>query len=255
MELTLAQPFNAKKDYSGWYSSQKLDGYRCTSDGQGGLISRNGIKFPDSPLARVLPYGICLDGELLLEDSIFESHAALRRKTVDKCWNSVIFNVFDIVTTDAIIYEHRYNHLKTIILALDHPQVRLVEHVKVKNNSEAQEWAKAVIAQGGEGLMLRNPLMLYESKRTSNLVKIKAMMDTEAILQGYEAGKGKYVGKIGSYIMQMPTGKKFKLSGMSDELREYSNAPEVGTVITYNYNELTTHRLPRFPRFSRIYSP
>ena len=51
MELTLAQPFNAKKDYSGWYSSQKLDGYRCTSDGQGGLISRNGIKFPDSPLA------------------------------------------------------------------------------------------------------------------------------------------------------------------------------------------------------------
>ena len=41
-------------------------------------------------------------------------------------------------------------------------------------------------------------------------------------------------------------------SGLKDNEREAGNVPQVGTVITFKYFELTKDGIPRFPTFLRI---
>lgn len=74
--------------------------------------------------------------------------------------------------------------------------------------------------------------------------------DDEALVTGYEEGKGKHQGRTGALVCRSRTGKTFKVgSGLTDAQREAP--PAVGSVITYKYNELTNDGIPRFPTFLR----
>ena len=46
---------------------------------------------------------------------------------------------------------------------------------------------------------------------------------------------------------------KFYLSGMDDEIRgNYEKTHPIGTVVTFQYNEMTKTGAPRFGRYQRI---
>ena len=101
--------------------------------------------------------------------------------------------------------------------------------------------------------MLREPGSYYETKRSNTLLKVKQVLDTEAVIIGYKPGKGKYKGLLGAYEMQMPNGNEFELSGMDDAMRH--DPLPVGTIVTYEYQELTDSGKPRHPRYLRVFSP
>ena len=64
-------------------------------------------------------------------------------------------------------------------------------------------------------------------------------------------GKGKYTHVLGAMIVEMPSGKQFKIgSGFSDAERQ--NPPEVGETITYQYRGKTKNGIPRFATFLRV---
>ena len=263
MSLTLAKVADFKRqDYTGWLYSYKLDGYRASSYGKTSISSRTGNKFAVTPdFLATFPDNLELDGELLRPGKDFESHGALRKKHADAAvWDSVEFHVFDYITNENIPYTERLKRLKTMVSSIDSKTpIRLVDQGIIESNEHAQQLASDAIAAGKEGIMLRNPQMLYEQKRTANLAKIKVTMDAEAVVIGYIHGKGKNKLRIGSYKCEMicqdtreHTGKQFNMAGMSDELREFKNAPVIGTIVTYTYNDVTKNGIPRHPRFLRV---
>ena len=76
---------------------------------------------------------------------------------------------------------------------------------------------------------------------------------------GRVEGKGRNEGRLGALVctsmMEGSSEKKdqFKVgSGFSDYEREWENAPQLGSVITYRYFELTDAGKPRFPSFVRV---
>jgi len=64
---------------------------------------------------------------------------------------------------------------------------------------------------GGEGLMLRHPTARHRAGRTSDLLKVKSFQDDEALITGYEQGKGKYAGMVGALVCVARSGARFKV--------------------------------------------
>lgn len=83
-----------------------------------------------------------------------------------------------------------------------------------------------ILAEGGEGLILRQPFAPYTCARTRELLKHKPLQDAEATVIGYLWGKlpdhrksltgtavGERLGVMGGMLVQLPNEKQFILSG------------------------------------------
>jgi DNA ligase-1 len=80
---------------------------------------------------------------------------------------------------------------------------------------------------GGEGVMLRHPDSLWTPTRTKDLLKVKKLQDDEATVTGYTTGRktdkgSKLLGKMGALVTDY-RGKRFELSGFTDEERRFEN--------------------------------
>uniref|UniRef100_A0A6B2LJR8 ATP-dependent DNA ligase family profile domain-containing protein n=1 Tax=Arcella intermedia TaxID=1963864 RepID=A0A6B2LJR8_9EUKA len=89
------------EDPTGWFMSEKLDGFRAFWDGSK-LYSRNGNIISSVPeeFTRLFPQDVCLDGELWVGYDQYNTLASIIRKTAPQeeayeMWKEVKFNVFD----------------------------------------------------------------------------------------------------------------------------------------------------------------
>lgn len=66
--------------------------------------------------------------------------------------------------------------------------------------------------------MLKDPLSLYERKRSLKLLKVKKFDDAEAIVIGHQKGEGRCIGMLGALIVKsFVDGQTFKVgSGFDD---------------------------------------
>jgi len=130
---------------------------------------------------------------------------------------------------------------------------------------------------GGEGLMLRKPESSWMPKRTATLLKVKKLLDSEAKVIGYVSGRrtekgSKLLGKLGALIVEWQ-GKRFELSGFTDEERMFNSDSQaahaaaypgkempnwvsavhfpLGSIVTFKYRELTNDGIPKEARFYR----
>merc|ERR1711998_786816 len=91
----------------------------------------------------------------------------------------------------------------------------------------------------------------YEGKRSHNLLEVKTFKDDEAIVLGHQRGTGKHSGRLGALECRNRSGALFKIgTGFTDAQRE--RPPQVGSVVTYRFFELTPAKVPRFPAFMRV---
>ena len=96
--------------------------------------------------------------------------------------------------------------------------------------------------------MLRSPGSYYEGKRSNTLLKVKSVVEDEAVVVGHQAGKGKNSGRLGALIVRNKQRIQFKIgSGFTDLERD--DPPEVGSTVKYCYQELTEAGKPRFPTY------
>lgn len=157
-----------------------------------------------------------------------------------------------------------------------HRQVKLPSGL-----NEAVEYAnrfvEGVLAEGGEGAILRDPRAVWTPKRVHTCVKWKPSLDDEGTLVGYTAGRdtskgGKHRGKIGALILDY-NGKRLELSGLTDVEREFLTKADQewawqhpgedlpgnteaehfvrGQQITFLYRELTKDGIPKEARYLR----
>ena len=259
------------QNVGGWLASEKLDGVRAYWDGRN-LRSRNGkiLAAPEGWSAHFPPFA--LDGELYTARGEFEKiQSIVMDKTPSAtAWSEIKFYVFDVPEASGGLLE-RLSELEKFIAK--NPQagqnLKIIKQVKVKDNSEFEAFAEAVIAKGGEGAVVREPNAPYERKRSKNALKYKKFKDAECEVISINKGSGKYAGLMGSVtckslgaagsnpdeqndeLLQPASGVKFKIgSGFSDE--ERANPPKIGSIITYKYQNLTAKGVPRFPVFLRV---
>ena len=78
--------------------------------------------------------------------------------------------------------------------------------------------------------MLRESKSVYVPMRSKTLYEVKTFLDADAVVIGYEAGKGKRKGVCEALKCRMASGKEFKIgTGLSDSVRE--NPPKIVPIL------------------------
>ncbi|WP_107855498.1 DNA ligase [Neisseria weaveri] len=244
-DLILAKEYE-NQDIRGWAMSEKLDGVRAYWDGKQ-LISRQGYPFtPPAGYTRHFP-PYPLDGELFSRRGAFEQiSAAVRSKAGD--WSTIRLHVFDVPKAEGNLYR-RLNKLQTWLDKHPKAPITIIRQIPARDTGHAKQFLKQTEAQGGEGIMLRHPDSVYQSGRSSTLLKMKTAHDAECTVTRHHEGKGKYTGKLGAISCKNQYGEFRIGSGFKDADR--SNPPLVGSTITYQYRGFTQKGTPRFATYLR----
>lgn len=243
--VLLAESWDAVTDLTGWWMSEKLDGVRAYWDGKQ-FISRQGNLFLAPEWFTAGLPAAPLDGELWVGRKAFtETISIVRSQGGGDRWRQVRFVVFDAPAHGGG-FEARLRFLDDLLnrrgleftSALPHEPCRGPDHLLAELGR--------IEALGGEGLMFRQPGSLYAPGRSPTLLKVKRFHDAEAKVIGYEAGLGKHTGRVGSLLVELPSGVRFNVgTGLKDA--ERVTPPAIGTTITFKYQELSRDGVPRFP--------
>ncbi len=268
---------------------RKLDGVRCltvidyesktvTQYTRNGKVLENFKHITDYLSNYIEEFGrsYCIDGEIM-SSSFQDLMKQVHRKDNVKA-NDAVLNVFDIVPLfefkqgkSTLGQRRRSAFLKgfenifndsgfiTIVPQREFDLDSLVDEIEFK------DYMKQMIAEGYEGVMLKDPNAPYECKRTTSWLKIKPFIEVSLAVTSVEEGTGRNVGKLGAIVCEgTDDGKRIVVncgSGFTDEQRaEFWEARDtlVGQVVevradaaTRSQDSETTWSL-RFPRFLRF---
>lgn len=259
-EILLFKDFNKIKEQNltGYFMSEKLDGVRGLWSGSEFKTRQNQvIKTPSFFTKNFPPFA--LDGELYINQNGFDKISALVRskEAKDEAWQMVSYNVFDVPEAcekfklKVCSLQNRLAVLKSHLDKYPNAFIKIISQIPIENKQHLENFYQSIIKNGGEGVIIRKNLATYEKGRSNNALKLKPFEDAECMVIGYTDGKGKFLGKIGALLCEMPNGKIIKIgSGLKD--RDRNNPPPLNSIITYKFNGLTKNALPRFPVFLRI---
>ncbi|WP_372985967.1 DNA ligase [Marinobacter sp.] len=249
--LPLANVYQKGVNLADYWVSEKLDGVRAYWDGEK-LWSRGGHvyqapnwfteDFPTHPL----------DGELWLGRGRFAELSGIVRtaRPDEASWRQVAFHVFDYPSPN-IPFSKRYEKLKRLVEATESDYLRLVEQKPISGHEALIAELNRIVAAGGEGLMLKRKASRYLAGRSDDLLKVKTFQDSEAVVVDHIKGQGKYEGLLGSLLVELPDGRRFRIgTGFSDD--ERANPPQPGQLITFKHHGYTATGLPRFASFLRV---
>ncbi|HEA7830015.1 TPA: DNA ligase [Campylobacter coli] len=244
------------KNFNGYLMSEKLDGVRGIWEvGKFKTRQDNPIYTP-SYFTYNFP-SFKLDGELWIARAKFDEVSALiRGDNLDSSlWKSVTYNVFDVPNAceefklTSCTLSNRLKVLEQYLQQNPNPYIKIIKQIPIKDQEHLKEFYKDIVLNKGE--VIRKDLAPYEKGRSKNAFKLKPYEDAECKVIGYTEGKGKFQGKIGALLCQMPNDRVIRIgSGLKDKDRE--NPPKIGSIVTYKFNGLTKNSLPRFPVFLRI---
>jgi len=242
-----------------------------------------------------------LDGELFTSRGEFQRIVSITKKDnpIDSEWEAIKYMVFDSPTYQQVLIPGRINDaiwvegkitgnelglyekidLKVSKFGDSQPTfedtyaalarhdfkgiINLVEQTPVDAIEQLDGYLTWILNQGGEGIILRNRMFVWEPYRTVHMLKMKPFKDSEARIIGYDYGRGKYQGMMGSLEMlwENPDGKTvtFELSGFTDSERQLKPDTvgfkmvhfNINDIITFRYRELTKDGKPKEARFLR----
>lgn len=249
--VLLADIYNDDIDVTQYLISEKFDGVRAIWDGkqlmtrQGNLIATPVWFTAHFPKAR-------LDGELWIKRGAFDIVSGIVRKQtpIDNDWHQVSYLIFELPNGNGD-FSTRYQTLSRMIQHANVKHLKPVKQFKVRDKKHLKQTLAAIVKAGGEGLMLHRANALYATGRSDVLLKLKPSLDAEAVVIAHLPGKGKYAGKMGALLVELPDGTQFKLgTGFTDAQREYP--PVIGSTVTFMYQHKTKAGKPRFARFLRV---
>lgn len=249
--ILLANVLGPDVDVTRYLVSEKYDGVRAIWDGKT-LRFRSGrdVPVPAWFVAR-LP-ATPLDGELWLARQKFDELSGIVRKAepVDEEWKRITYMIFELPDASGT-FEQRYVRMRDIVATANWPQLKAVEQTRVGNRADLKRRFDAIVKAGAEGLMLHLADSPYVTGRSDVLLKLKPLLDTEAIVLRHLPGKGRHAGRLGALEVKTRDGVVFRLgTGFSDAVR--NNPPPVGSLVTYTYRDITPSGKPRFASFVRV---
>jgi len=261
----LGKPFDpTKKSHDlekyPWLVSEKLDGIRAVWTGTNFYTRNKKIVHAPAWFKAAMPQGRSYDGELFAGRGKFRQVSSTVRKLVpvDDEWKSIQYVIFDRPVADGKPFvQVLEENLKKELLGQT-KYVRLIKQYPVRSLAEVGRLHDALVAKGAEGLMLRRADVGYAYKRTDAVLKVKAFSDAEAEVVGYELGKGKYAGQLGSLLCSWTKASAAVTFGVGtgftdDERRRYKALFPLGTSVTVQFMEIDANSgRPRHPVFKGI---
>lgn len=260
-------------------ASPKLDGVRVIVR-DGVVYSRNFKRIPNDWCQTLFGRKECegFDGELIVgdaaSDTVFQVTTSGVMTGAGK--PDVTLHAFDF-TCSASHFKFRYEVLVGLANKLKH--VKVVPHVLINNLEELTAYEEECVAQGYEGIMIRDPQGKYKHGRSTTkeggLLKIKRFEDDEAVVIGVEElmtnnneqeldNLGHKVrsskkeglvpaGKLGALIVKHKTFGEFKIgSGFTEDARIklWRERDELkGRLAKFKYQPSGVKDKPRFPVF------
>ena len=245
-----------------FYLTQKLNGVRGTYvDGE--IISRQGIAFTNldhiiaelKKMENICGKPMVFDGELIRKniDNLSDSEnfrigtGIINSDDTDK--SCIEFVLFDCLPLDEFregkskaSFVKRRDMLYDLFYNQKWENTRAVPIQYISNDETTiNGFLERADELGWEGLML-NLDAPYECKRSTKLIKIKTFKYSDLRIVGYEEGTGKYVGMLGSVIVEYKGGVVAIGSGLSDEQRvNYWKNPDelIGKIVQVKFKEET----------------
>jgi DNA ligase-1 len=241
------------------YVQKKLDGSRAIAvikNGKATLWTRTRKPITSMPhIIAALEHNfrghtVTLDGELYAHafHKNFEGLMALvRPQEPVEGHEQVQYHTYDVIMPGT--FKDRLHWL-----VQNHPSSNpliFVQTYTVADEEEMMEKYEEFMAEGYEGLMVRNADGKYaEGKRSYDLQKLKEFVDEEFPIVGVEAGRGKMAGKA-IFVCKAKNGENFnaKMEGALEGLIRYLTHPALweGKKLTVKYQNLTKYGIPRFP--------
>ena len=258
-----------------YYIQEKLDGNRCIAyfdhdEDKWKFQSRSGkplkVDFDMSWVTDDAEKPI-FDGEIMTlghagSRDFNRTSGAINGKYTNK--SDLHYYIYDIVA-DKLPYKERKEILDkyaeqgtgeqcSILPVLDYVPV----YPNTDYNWKLDEWLDKITAKGGEGIMLRDPNAYYQHKRTDALLKYKKLQTMDLRIVGWNEGKGKYEGAIGSFICENDEKTiRVNVAGISDAIRWSDPDWWIGKIIEVAYFDYSASKTGdkislRFPRMKKL---
>ena len=257
----LAHPFDkrGKSIVFPCYVQPKLDGTRCVAIPGRGLFSRNRKAYPHlehirQEIDESVPAGMILDGELYSDELTFQEIVGLvKAETLSAAQLAkqpkIKYHVYDVIGTGT--NEARLQALEDLFTH-DFQYMSLVPTAECSSKEEMKAQHDAYVADGYEGIMLRNKKGMYKNARSADLQKYKEFLDEEFTVVGYKQGEGAEEGcVIWVCAVNDGAGKTFACrpeGSREDRQEQYLHGADyVGRKLTVKFQEWTDDGLPRFP--------
>jgi len=123
-------------------------------------------------------------------------------------------------------------------------RIQIAPFTIVNSLEEAQTLYQQKLAEGEEGLVLKDPKGPWEDKRVKHQVKMKAELEADLRVTGFLPGSGKFEGKIGSLLVETADGqvKTAVGTGLSDEERSMAFTEFQNKIVAVKYNAVITDK-------------
>lgn len=259
----LAQDYNKRgKDIVfPCYAQRKLDGVRCVAIAGKGLFSRNG-KPMSAHLTAIraeidsLPAGTILDGELYAdkEHLSFQEIVGLAKKGTLKAGDAEKISHMHLCVYDSIrdgTNKERKKWLKSLFASNAFAHLRLLPTAVCNSEEDAKYFHAQFVAEGYEGLILRNVKGVYKvGHRSKDLQKYKEFLDAEFPIVGFKEGDGLEKGCV---LWRCRTAEGLEFDCRPRGTREErvalfrTGATYIGKPLTVRFQEWTDDKVPRFP--------
>ena len=252
------------------------------------LYSRNGKVFENFPQIaeaildnrRAFQYGRGTGGHFVLDGEIVgESFQKLMRQAHRKSdaeTTGMVYHIFDIIPLDAFKEGHwnaqQYKRFEWLESA--HSQLMETDCLRVMSGLEVdldsaeghdimQRYAEDAVAEGFEGIMIKDVDAPYQCKRTDSWMKWKPVITVDLNIVGFEEGTGRNAGRLGAIVCEgEDNGRNIRVnvgSGLSDSDRDeyWANRDSLvghlvevmADAVTQNQDGTYSLRFPRFMRF------
>jgi len=269
----------------------KLDGVRVLAVVSGNactLFSRNGKEFLNFPHIseailenrKAFQYGrgtgglYVLDGEIVGESFQKLMKQAQRKSDVET--TGMVYHIFDILPLDNFQEGHcnlqQYKRIEWIESArtqlMDTDCLRIMNGLDVdldtaEGHDIMNRYAESAVAEGFEGIMIKDLGAPYICKRSDSWMKWKPTITVDLNIVGFEEGTGRNEGRMGAIICEGEDNDRRICvnvgSGFSDALRDeyWANRNDLlghlveveADAITQNQDGTYSLRFPRFIRF------
>ena len=265
----------------------KLDGVRVISilhcNGKVDMFSRNGKELlnfekvkkqlADSISHQKITTSIVLDGEIVSKNFQELMKQIYRKDNLQN--NDANLYLFDFLTFDEFKQGKSIENQKERIKLLKkwfNSRKELLSNVKLLNseiidlstsegNRRFVSINKSAVIDGFEGIMIKDPNAIYESKRSFHWLKLKPVIEISLTVTSVDEGTGRNKNKLGAVTAEgTEENKRFKISvgsGFSDNQRisfwkEKDNL--IGQIIEIKADAITKSQdgkfwSLRFPRF------
>ena len=256
------------------YAQMKMDGMRFNAivrDGKCEFRSRNGKEIfllgnlEQEFIALAGSIDCVFDGELLV--MLEGDHQFADRQTGNGILNKankgtisakeasmVHATVWDLIPYVQFVdgycatpYSKRYSTLEAIVSKQksDGKKIWNVTSTIVQTLEEAQEILQGYLAEGFEGIILKDGNGVWEDKRAKHQIKFKGELECDLKIVAIEEGTGKYAGMLGAIVCESSDGKiKVNVgSGFNDAHRKNLGSEILDKIVAIKYNSRIKNKL------------